>query len=55
MDNTVKHRGRLSMTRNEIYKRIWKLLDEASSNPLNRRQIEIEVKSLYRLLKEGKV
>ena len=41
------------MTRNEIYKRIWRLLDEASSNALNRRQIEVEVRSLYKLLEEG--
>lgn len=53
MDNEVKHRGRLSMTRNEIYKRIWKLLDEASTNTLNRKQIEVEVRSLYKLLEGG--
>ena len=40
------------MTRHEIYKRIWKLLDEASSDVLNRKQYEIEIKSLYKLLEE---
>lgn len=41
------------MTRNEIYKRIWKLLDKASSDTINRKQIEAEVRSLYKLLEEG--
>ena len=53
MDNEVNKKEELKMTRHEIYKRIWKLLDEASSNVINRKQIELEIRSLYKLLEEG--
>lgn len=38
------------MTKNEIYKRIWKLQEEASDTTLNRKQYEAEIRSLYKLL-----